>query len=161
MKPFFQMIGKWYCMIANAGTYLQSPLLLLVRLYWGYHFFQAGWGKFMNLQRTAGFFESLGIPLPEFHAYLVASIEMFGGLLLLVGLAARLAALPLVVTMIVAYLTAHYKAVQKLIEDPTIFFGEAPFLYLYASLLILCFGPGLFSIDGLMEFFGKGKKAKS
>lgn len=158
MKSFFQMLGKWYCKVCEAGSYLQSPLLLLVRGYWGYHFFQAGWGKFLNLERTAGFFTTLGIPLPEFNAYLVASIETFGGLMLLIGLGARLAALPLTIIMIMAYCTAHFKAIEKLLDDPTIFLGEAPFLYLYAALIVLSFGPGMLSVDGLMGYFGKGKK---
>ena len=82
---------------------LQSPLLLLIRLYWGVSFAQTGWGKFMNLDRTAGFFESLSIPLPKLNAIMAASTELGGGVLLALGLFARPAAVPLAGTMAVAY----------------------------------------------------------
>lgn len=47
---------------------LQSPLLLVIRLYWGWQFAVAGWGKLTHLDRTAGFFETLEIPLPKLNA---------------------------------------------------------------------------------------------
>ena len=53
---------------------------------------------------TAGFFANLHIPLPKFNALLTGCTECFGGTLLLLGLAARLASLPLTIVMIVAFL---------------------------------------------------------
>ena len=41
------------------GTPLQCFLLLAIRLYWGWQFFTAGKGKLMNLDRKAGYFESI------------------------------------------------------------------------------------------------------
>lgn len=35
---------------------LQSPFLLIIRLYWGWQFFLTGKGKLMNLDKTASFF---------------------------------------------------------------------------------------------------------
>ena len=66
-----------------------------------------GRGKLLNIERTAGFFESIDIPLPLVNAYAAGITECVGGLLLLIGLGSRLAAIPLVVTMLVAYATAH------------------------------------------------------
>jgi len=34
-----------------AFDYLQSPFLLLVRLYWGWQLIQSGWGKLHNLEK--------------------------------------------------------------------------------------------------------------
>ena len=54
------------------GEVLQSPFLLLIRLYWGLKFAIAGYGKFLNLETTSHFFESLGIPyrsLKSVHFY--------------------------------------------------------------------------------------------
>ncbi|PLT30655.1 oxidoreductase [Peribacillus deserti] len=56
-------------------------LLGLVFLIHGYSKFQGG------IQNTAGFFESLG--LPGFTAYIVASIELAGGLAMIVGIGTR------------------------------------------------------------------------
>ena len=40
------------------AAHLQSPLLLVIRLYWGISFAQTGWGKLTHLDRTASFFAS-------------------------------------------------------------------------------------------------------
>jgi putative oxidoreductase len=132
------------------AAFLQSPLLLVIRLYWGIGFAQTGWGKLMNLDRTAGFFESLNIPLPKLNAILAATTETLGGVLLALGLFARPASVPLVFTMLVAYATAHREELMAITSDPGQFFSAAPFLFLFASLLVLAFGPGKLSLDALL-----------
>src|SRR5690348_2415855 len=77
-------------LFVRAAGYLQSPLLLAIRLYWGWQFFQTGKGKLMNLDRTAEFFQSLHIPMPRLNACLAGGTECIGGLLLLLGLGSRL-----------------------------------------------------------------------
>lgn len=132
---------------------LRHPLLLIVRLYWGWQFFQAGKGKFGNIEMVTGFFGSLGIPFPLLNAYLVASVETVCGLLLFLGLGARLAAIPLTITMVVAYLTAHRSAALGLFSDPKQFFAQEPFLFLFAAILVLIFGAGFFSLDRICRKF--------
>ncbi|MDI1320344.1 MAG: DoxX family protein [bacterium] len=129
---------------------LQSPLLLVIRLYWGWSFAQTGWGKLMNLERTTAFFTELGLPMPKLNAIAAGSTECFGGLLLAVGLFARPASVPLIFTMIVAYATADKEAAQAIFSDPDKFLGAAPFLFLLASLVVLAFGPGKLSLDALL-----------
>lgn len=129
------------------AAYLQSPLLLVLRLYWGWQFAQTGWGKLMHLDRTAGFFESLHLPAPKLNAILAGTTECLGGLLLALGLFARPAAVPLVFTMLVAYVTADREALAAITSDPDQFTSAAPFLFLLASLLVLAFGPGRLSLD--------------
>jgi putative oxidoreductase len=82
---------------------LQSPFLLVVRLYWGWQFFQTGYGKLTNIAKPIAFFTDLGIPFPTVNAYFVSSLECVGGALLFVGLGSRLLALPLTIDMVVAY----------------------------------------------------------
>ncbi len=130
---------------------LQSPLLLVMRLWWGWSFFLTGKGKLMNHSGTTDFFQSLGIPMPGFNAWVAGGVECVGGLCLLVGLASRLWAIPLSITMIVAYLTADYMALNSIFSDPDKFTTAAPFLFLLTSLIILAFGPGAFSVDHLLE----------
>jgi len=131
----------------SAASCLQSPLLLVIRLYWGLLFAQTGWGKLMNLDRTAGFFESINIPLPKLNAIMAGSTEFLGGLLLALGLFARPVSVPLLFTMIVAYATAHREEFAALFSEPDKFVTAAPFLFLLASLVVLVFGPGKLSLD--------------
>jgi putative oxidoreductase len=129
---------------------MQPVLLLAIRLYWGWQFFQTGRGKLMNLSRTADFFASLGIPLPQLNAGLAGLTECFGGLLLLAGAASRITTVPLIGTMLVAYATAHRESVLEIVSNPDGFVTQAPFLFLFASVIVLVFGPGPLSVDGIV-----------
>lgn len=150
-------VGRLYGIYARALNDFQPVFLLLIRLYWGWQFFVAGRGKLMNLERTAEFFGGLGIPAPQLNAMMAGGTECFGGLLLMVGVAARIITLPLIGTMIVAYLTAHTDEARALFSHPDDFVTAPPFLFLLASVIVLVFGPGLFSVDGLMKWdLGRG-----
>jgi uncharacterized membrane protein YphA (DoxX/SURF4 family) len=83
-----------------------SGALLLARLGVGLLFLSTGWGKVHSIPKVTGFFMSLGIPLPGLNAVVVAYSELLCGTALVVGLFARLATVPLIVSMIVAILTA-------------------------------------------------------
>ncbi len=61
----------------------------------------------MGIPNVAGFFESLGIPIALFFAWVVGIVELVGGLMLILGLFTRQSALLLSVIMLVALLTAH------------------------------------------------------
>jgi putative oxidoreductase len=144
---------KIYEGLILAGRAFQHPLLLILRLYWGYSLLQSGWGKLHNIDAVSNYFNSLNIPLPLINAYLASGTEFLGGSLLLIGLAARLAAIPLVFTMLVAFMTAHLPAVKRLFEEPDEFIAQKPFTYLLTCLIIFTFGPGMFSMDALLKRF--------
>jgi putative oxidoreductase len=139
-----------YTKFVDAASWLRSPLLLAIRVFWGWGFFVAGKGKFGDLDKVAGFFGNLGIPAPKLNAILAASTETVGGLLLLLGLGARLISLPLAFTMIVAFLTADIDAVKAAVSNPDGVTSAAPFLFLYAALIVLAFGPGAISLDAII-----------
>lgn len=132
---------------------LQSPLLLAIRLYWGWQFAQDGWGKLTHLARVTNFFASLNLPAPGATATLVASVEFAGGILLVVGLASRLVSLVLFVNMTMAYLSVPDDRVNfsHILSNPSDFYNATPYTYWFAALLILILGPGLFSIDTLLR----------
>jgi putative oxidoreductase len=140
------------------ASYLQSPLLLVIRLYWGWQFFVTGRGHLMNLEKTTAFFTDLHIPMPKLNAIAAGATECTGGLLLAAGLFARPAAVPLIFTMVIAYLTAENEALHAIFSDPDKFVSASPFLFLFASLIVLVFGPGKFSLDAL--FFKKTASAQ-
>ena len=141
---------KLYVRLLTVLNSLQSPLLLFVRLYWGWQFWQSGWGKLQDISKPIGFFTDLGIPFPVFNAWFVASLECFGGILLFVGLASRLISIPLVIDMLVAYIAADREALKSFLSEPGKFYAADPYTFLFAALLILIFGPGVFSLDYLI-----------
>jgi len=140
-----------YAKFEHLAAGLQSPLLLVIRLYWGWQFFRTGRGKLLHLDRTADYFASLHIPAPKLNAFLAGSTECVCGLLLLVGLFARAASVPVTVTLLVAYVTADREAFLSFFSDPDKFLGATPFLFLLAVLLVLAFGPGRYSLDHLRD----------
>ena len=163
---------SFYEKIISTGNSLQSFLLLLMRLYWGFSFFQAGWGKIYQMQPVIKYFGSLGIPFPGYIAPFVAWVECIGGLCLLFGFASRLVAIPLAINMIVAMLTAHQKETfvmltaafgmitnfQHFMDKMPSFIKLLPFNYLLTSLVVLCFGPGGISVDYLLKKIFTGKR---
>lgn len=88
-----------------------APLLL--RIYLAPIFIKAGYGKLMAFEDTAAYFGNsdwgLGLPFPELMAALAGGTEFLGGWLLVFGLATRLIAIPLMITMLVAAVTAHWQ----------------------------------------------------
>ena len=145
-----RVLRKLYSLLIRVASAFQPLLLLAVRLYWGWQFAQTGWGKLQHLDHVTKFFTSLGIPMPHANAIFIAVLEFAGGILLALGLGARLVALLFVGDMVVAYITADHDAFVSFISNPDKFVGATPFAFLLASLLILIFGPGRFSLDALL-----------
>ncbi|HEY1161337.1 MAG TPA: DoxX family protein [Terracidiphilus sp.] len=138
----------------------QSPLLLLIRLYWGWQFAQDGWGKLTHLDRVTQFFASLSLPAPGMTALTVALVEFAGGILLILGIASRLVSLVLFVNMTMAYLSVPDDRTNffHILSKPDDFYGATPYTYWFAALLILVFGPGFFAVDRLIGRFFAGKR---
>ena len=129
---------------------LQSVMLLAVRLYWGFQFAQTGWGKLHNPARITGFFASLNIPFPGFNAPFVSMLEFVGGILLMFGLFSRPIAFLLACNLFVAHWTADHEALASIFSDPGKFYVADPYTFLFASLMVLVFGSGLFAADTLI-----------
>ena len=140
-----------YALLVRCANSLQSAFLLFVRLYWGWQFVVDGWGKLHNLPKVIEYFGSLGLPAPGPTAVFVSVLELVGGVLLALGLGSRLIALLLTGNMTVAYITGDREALLSIFSDPDKFSAAAPFTYLMASLIVLLFGPGMFSLDYLIE----------
>ena len=82
---------------------------LALRLYLAPIFILAGSNKLSNIEGVAYWFEGLGLPAPTLMAYLAGWTELLGGIALIIGLAVRWFAIPLMFTMIVAAATAHWE----------------------------------------------------
>ena len=118
-----------------------APLLGRVTL--GVLFVSTGWGKVHNLDKVTGFFTELGIPAPAFQATLVSYVELVGGTLLLVGLLADFAAVPLIISMFVAIITAKRHEVHGLPD----LFGLVEWTYLVLLVWVALAGAGRMSLD--------------
>lgn len=140
-----------YGRLIRAVSSTQSLFLLAVRLYWGWQFAQTGWGKLHHLTKVASFFTNLGIPAPGFSAFAISWLELVGGILLALGLGSRLIGLLLAADMFVAYLTAGREHLLSIFSDPGKFYGDDAYTFLFASLLILIFGPGRLALDQLLQ----------
>src|SRR5271154_2292075 len=144
-------ILRMYDGFVKVVSALQSPFLLLVRVYWGWQLSQNGWAKMHNLPKVTEFFSSLGLPAPGFTATFVSSFEFVCGILLALGLLSRIAALGLVIDMFTAYWTADHEALVAVISNPNKFQAADPFIFFFVGLLILIFGPGKISLDHLLD----------
>ncbi|TVR13638.1 MAG: DoxX family protein [Planctomycetota bacterium] len=113
----------------------QQIAMLLMRVWFGGAMFLAhGWSKIGR--NPSEFHDPLGIGL-ELSLYLVIFAEVFCALLIVVGLATRLATIPLMITMAVAGLLVH-----------PVHTGAMSYFTAYLVLLIL--GPGKCSLDYLV-----------
>lgn len=144
-------------------NHLQGPLLLGIRLYWGFQFAQDGWGKLTHLDKVAGFFTTLNLPAPGATAMAVALVELIGGMLFFAGIASRLVSLVLFVNMTMAYLSVPDDRTNFLhfFSNPSDFYGASPYTYWFAALLILILGPGVVAVDTLVGKFFANKYAES
>lgn len=141
----------FYKFLISMGNLLQSPLLLALRLYFGYQLAIIGFGKFADIGSFATYLDSLHVPMASIMAHLVAGTEMVGGFFLLVGFASRLAGLSVAITMFMAYVLAHREGLANIFVHPSRFIAEDPFLFLLTAFIVLAFGPGVFSIDALLK----------
>ncbi len=132
---------------------LRNPMLLAIRLYWGWQVAQDGWGKLTHLDRVAEFFATLNLPAPGTTALLVGLIEFVGGILFAEGVGSRLVPLVLFVNMTAAFLCVPdaRTTFSHIFSKPEDFYGASPWTYWFAALLILILGPGWFAIDTLVS----------
>jgi putative oxidoreductase len=166
MNPIMPTLKRWYWAYIHALGYGQPVFLLIVRILIGVGFILAGSGKLQHPEAAAKDFAGWGIPLPLMNVYAAGTTETVCGFLLILGVASRLITLPLIGTMIVAYATAHKDVFHCMGSDPSgfvqAFVTAAAFPYLVVVLVVLLFGPGLFSVDGLLKrlYFDKARPAE-
>ena len=137
-------------MFVRAASSLESPFLLIVRLYWGWQFMQTGWGKLGDLGKVTNYFASLGIPAPALNAYFISGLEFAGGILLAVGLGSRLIAFLAGGRYGGGVLSRRSRCAVRFFSDPDKFYAAAPFTFLIASLIVLIFGPGKLALDTII-----------
>ncbi len=119
---------------------------LVVRIVFGYFWFETGLAKIQNLDGFANRFVEWGIPFPHFNAALSAWTEMIGGALIFLGLFTRLTAVPMIINMIVAIALVVIKNVGSI--DDFVELDEVVYILIFFWLLMA--GPGRYSLDHLL-----------
>jgi putative oxidoreductase len=140
MNAFVTVFYDWSRVVAGWFSWA-APLA--VRIVVGLVFADTGWAKLNALPRMIENFRSWGIPAPEFFTPLASGIEFVGGLMLLVGLLTRFAAVPLMIVMVVAIVSARLGDVDSLVT--LLGFEEVSYFVMFAWLAIA--GPGPVSLD--------------
>ena len=97
---------------------------LAIRLYLVPIFWVAGTTKLSGMENTIAWFGNpdwgLGLPFPALMAYMAAYTEVFGAVLLALGLATRWISIPLIVTMLVAVFAVHWPNGWAAIADSNV-----------------------------------------
>jgi uncharacterized membrane protein YphA (DoxX/SURF4 family) len=126
-------------------------------------FLSEGVLKFVYTNQGVGRFAKIGMPIPEFTATFVGTLEIVGGLCLLLGLLTRAFALAFIIEMIVAILSTKvslYLGTSPLPAPPALprvgFWAvmhetRSDYAQLLTSLFLLVVGPGPRSMDALLR----------
>jgi uncharacterized membrane protein YphA (DoxX/SURF4 family) len=114
--------------LLNQGRKFDFIAPLLLRLYLVPIFWMAGSKKLNSFDSTVKWFGNedwgLGLPFPELMAFLATWTEVFGAILLLLGLAVSWITIPLMVTMLVAAMTVHWQNGWLAIAEGSGFFAN-------------------------------------
>jgi len=133
-------------------TYDPKWVLLVGRVLVAMLFITSGWGKLMDLNGTASFMVSTGMPFASsWLAGIAGAIELLGGLALLVGWRAResaglLAAFLLVVTYFI-HLAPAWKLVEGMARSTEMLHVRLNLALLGGLLIMFVSGPGKISRD--------------
>jgi putative oxidoreductase len=134
---------KYYTLFVEKVSSLQDFPLLLMRLVLAYGFYKPAMMKWKNIDGIIQWFDGMGMPMPALNAYMAATTEALGVILLTLGLGVRIISIPLIITMIVAIKTVHW--VNGFEAGKNGF--EIPLYYILMLFTLLVYGGGKFSLD--------------
>lgn len=129
-----------------------AKAVLLIRILVGWVFLSEGVQKFLFPEALGvGRFLKIGIPWPHVSAPFVGTVEIVCGTLILLGLATRLAALPLLAVILVALYSTKIVAIAKLGFWGTLHEARTDVSMLLALLFLLIVGGGSLSLDAALR----------
>jgi len=134
---------QFYQEFSRLSEYTHSLTLLLARFAVAYGFYEPAMMKWNDISSVSQWFDSMGILLPTFNAYIAASAETAGVVLLILGLFTRFISIPLIIVMIVAIMMVHLS--NGFAAGVNGF--EIPLYYMLFLLIFFSQGAGRFSLD--------------
>src|SRR5258705_2868273 len=139
------------------------PLRLIV----GYGFMEHGFAKLARgLDAFPAMLQALGVPAPHLMGWLTISVEILGGLAVLLGALIPLASMPMAAVLVVAMITVHlpygFSSIKlQAVTAAGAQFGppgfETDLLYLACLAALVLGGSGPLAIDGLLARRGKAE----
>lgn len=114
------------------------PLRIILGILYIIH----GYPKIKSPTNTAGFFKTLNIPMPFIAAIVVAIVEFFGGITLILGFGTRIAAALLAINMSVATILKKTKMNQGFVGG-----YEFDLVLVITFIALFLLGAGNLSID--------------
>ncbi len=125
-----------------------SKAILLIRILVGWVFLSEGIQKLLfPAALGVGRFEKIGIPAPQVLAPFVGAVEIVCGILLLLGLITRLAAIPLLIDIAVAILTTKVPMLMKSGVWATLHEARTDLCMVFGLIFLLICGGGALSLD--------------
>lgn len=125
-----------------------SRTTIIIRLIVGAVFLSEGIQKFLfPAIRGAGRFEKIGLPSPEFLGSFVGVFEILCGVLIILGLLARLASIPLIIIMLVAFATTKSEVYLEKGFWELLHGSRTDWSMLLGSIFLLIKGGGFWSVD--------------
>jgi len=140
------LVKNIYMEFSRLSEYGKSLALLFARVAVAYGFYEPAMMKWKDIGSVAEWFGSMGIPFPTLNAYMAASTEVLGVVLLTLGLLTRVISIPLIVVMIVAIVTVHLPHGFSAGDNGF----EIPLYYMLFLLIFFSQGAGRFSLDRLI-----------
>ena len=136
----------WYKILAPAWS---SGAVVLIRFAVALIFFSQGLFKYIDPNMGVNRFTRIGFSLPAFTAHFVGGFEMLCGLLVLLGLLTRLAAIPLLIVICTAIATTKLPELSRPNQGFWFMVSDArtDFAMLMSLLFLLIAGAGAWSID--------------
>ena len=141
----------------NLDRWAPVPLRLIV----GYGFLEHGYAKLSHgPERFAAILHGLGVPAPDFMAWLTIVVELLGGLAVLLGAFVTLASVPMAIMLLTAMFTAHFQYGFSSIKILAVTSAGAQFgppgyevdlLYLACLASLVLGGIGPFSVDSFLS----------
>lgn len=121
--------------------------LAILRIVLGIAFVVHGWLKWQDIAGIQGFFGNVGIPAPGIMAYVVATVELLGGLFLIAGFLTQISSILLFLVMIGAIV--YVRINSPFIEGGGISW-EKEAVFAAAALCLFLAGPGAWSVDDIV-----------
>jgi uncharacterized membrane protein YphA (DoxX/SURF4 family) len=137
----------WHFFFAPPAT--PNASIFFVRLAVGLIFFTQGILKFVDQKMGVDRFARIGFPHPFFMAHFVGLFEIVCGALALIGLATRLAAVPLLIVITTAIATTKLPEVTRANQGFWFMVSDArtDFAMLCSLIFLIATGPGRLSLD--------------
>jgi putative oxidoreductase len=134
------------------STKTQNIGLLALRISVGLIFIVQGWSKLSGIEGPTAMLSGIGFPAAAFFAWLLALVEVLGGIAVILGVYIRFAAKLLALVMVVALLTVHLHGAFGM--------AMAPIALLGSTIALFCLGGGEWQLMKDKECIGFCKMCK-